>query len=248
MRKKTVSITIPVYNEEEELEKHINKLIQYCQNALSSYEVTITIADNASIDRTPEIGKALSQKYPTVAYVRFPEKGRGRAVKATWITSASDFVAYMDVDLSTDLKHLRSVIHALENGYDVAIGSRLLSKSNVIDRSIKREIISRSYNLIIKLLFQTKFSDAQCGFKAIRREAVETLILLVVDNEWFMDSELLILAEKTGYRIYEEPVVWRDNPGSTVRVLPTAMGDLQGLLRLFICRPWRSIRKNKQMV
>jgi hypothetical protein len=146
----------------------------------------------------------------------------------------------MDIDLSTDLSHFPRLIAALEKEYDIGIGSRLLPHSKVIERSIKRELISRIYNIIIKLFFQTRFSDAQCGFKAVTRNVAEKLLPLIQDDEWFMDTELLVVGEKMGYRIYEEPVAWHDNPGSTVRVLPTALGDLRGLIRLFVARPWKT--------
>ena len=148
--------------------------------------------------------------------------------------------------MSTDLKHLPSLIGSLSDGYDIAAGSRLLTKSKVIERSLKREFLSKAYNLLIKVFFQTKFSDAQCGFKAVTRKVVTNLIPYILDNGWFMDSELLIMAEKLNYKIYEEPVVWRDNPGSTVRILPTAMGDLAGVLRLLATKPWNKLGLQKQ--
>lgn len=240
-KKISVEITVPVYNEEEELEKNITSLNTYLAKECKAYDYIITIADNASTDTTPVIGKRLAQQDNNIHYKRFEEKGRGRAVKAVWGSSKADICAYMDIDLSTDLHHFVPVISALTKGYDISIGSRLLSHSRVIERSLKREFISRVYNVLIKALFQTKFSDAQCGFKAIRKDVANELIPYVEDNEWFMDTELLIIAEKTGHRIYEEPVVWHDNPGSTVRVLPTALGDLRGLMRLWLKRPWRHI-------
>lgn len=242
--KPKVEIVIPVYNEEEELKENILKLIAFCRKNLSSYDWKIAIADNASIDKTSEIGKILEKDNREVKYVRFSQKGRGRAVKRVWKESTADVCVYMDVDLSTDLKHLPALISSLINEHDIAIGSRLLNKSKVIERSIKREFISRMYNLIIKLLFQTKFSDAQCGFKAVSKKVVRDLIPHIEDNDWFMDSELLIVGEKVGYKIYEESVIWHDNPGSTVRILPTAFGDFKGLLRLFITRPWKMISKS----
>lgn len=242
-KKSSVEITIPVYNEEEELAKSVDKLLVYCEANLNEYEFSITIADNASIDSTPEIGKKLIEKSKKIRYKRFWEKGRGRAVKTIWQSSHADIQVYMDVDLSTNLKHLLPLIRSLENGsYDIAIGSRLLPGSRVIERSVKREFISRMYNLLIKFFFMTRFSDAQCGFKAITSKTARALLPHIQDNEWFMDTELLVVGEKLGYKIYEEAVEWHDNPGSTVRVLPTAMGDMRGLLRLFIKRPWRKLR------
>lgn len=246
LKKKSLEITIPVYNEEKELKENILKLYKFAQAELKDYGWHITIVDNASVDRTPRIGEELEKKYKEISFVRLRQKGRGQAVKKMWLKSKAKICSYMDLDLSTELKHFPNLIKALSRGFDIAIGSRLLPASRVINRTLKREIISRVYNLLIKLLFQVKFSDAQCGFKAVKKEAVEKLIPHIRDDDWFMDSEFLIVAEKLGYKIYEEPVTWKDNPGSTVRVLPTAIGDLKGLLRLFIVRPWNMIKSRHE--
>lgn len=240
---KTVDIVVPVYNEEAELKDSITKLKGYLESNLKNYQWKIVIADNASTDNTLKIAKELSKKFSQVSYFHLDQKGRGRAIKKTWSESKADFVSYMDVDLSTDLSHFPKIIKQLENGYDIAIGSRLLSNSKVIGRTLKREVISRCYNLMIKIIFLTKFHDAQCGFKAVTRRVVNELFPHLVDNEWFLDSELLIVGEKAGYKIYEEPVKWIDNQGSTVKVMKTARGDIDGLLRLFLERPWRNIKK-----
>ncbi|KKS22956.1 MAG: Glycosyl transferase [Candidatus Roizmanbacteria bacterium GW2011_GWC2_41_7] len=239
----SVEITMPVYNEEAEIQEHIIKLYEYCKTNLKAYKWHITIADNASTDRTPNIGEKLSKKNAEIDLLKLTQKGRGRAVKTAWQNSRADICCYMDIDLSTDLRHLPSLVDAIVAGNDIAIGTRLAKKSIVIDRTLKREIISRSYNLMVKLLFLTKFSDAQCGFKAVSKQVVENLIPHIIDNEWFMDSELLIVGEKLGYAMHEVPVTWHDSPGSTVRVLPTAMGDMHGLLRLFVSRPWTTLPK-----
>lgn len=167
------------------------------------------------------------------------KKGRGRAIKKAWSESGAKILAYMDVDLSTHIKHIPELISSLQtNNYDISIGSRLLSKSK-IKRSLKREIISRIYNLIVKLIHGTKFSDAQCGFKAIKKEIFMNLLSKIQNNEWFFDSEMLIIAEKMSYKIYEIPVEWNEDMGSTVKIVPTAMEDLKGLLRLYKTKPWK---------
>lgn len=234
-----VLVVLPVYNEEKELKINVLKLRNFLKENLADFLWHITIVDNASIDKTPEVGKNLAKKYPEIDFLRLKEKGRGGAVKKAWIEREAEIYAYMDVDLSTDLKHLPSLLNSLVKDYDIAIGSRLLPKSKVLGRTFKREIISRAYNLMLKILFQVKFSDAQCGFKAVTKRVVRELLPKIQDNEWFFDSELLIIGKKSGYKIYEEPVTWVDNPGSTVRVLGTAWGDLCGLWRLFWTRPWR---------
>lgn len=234
-----VEVVIPVYNEEKELKENTLKLYSFLKRNFKKYRWQITIADNASTDGTLKIAKALSKQYSRIKYIHLSFKGRGRAVKKAWQESKADVVSYMDVDLSTDLSNFLPLVNSLIKGkYDIAIGSRLLPDSQVIARPLKREILSRGYNLIIKLLFQVGFSDAQCGFKAVTKQVVKNLLPLIKDDAWFFDSELLIVGEKLGYKIYEQPVKWVDNPGSTVRVLKTVFGDLKGLLRLFITRPW----------
>ncbi len=242
-KKLSVNIVIPVYNEAQELAQSVGTLREYLRANLTDFVWHITIADNASKDKTLTIAKQLSQKFSEVSYVHLPQKGRGRAVKLVWSTDRADIETYMDVDLSTDLKHLPPLIRALTRGYDIAIGTRNARGSRVYGRSSLRTFTSKTYITLIKLFFWVHFSDAQCGFKAVTRRVVADIIPYIKDNAWFFDSELLIVAEKMGYRIYEEPVTWIDNPGSTVRVMKTAQGDLEGLWRLFKERPWKGIWK-----
>ena len=246
MEKPTVEITIPVYNEEKELEKHILILDEFCIKELKAYDWHITIADNASNDNTPIIGTKIAKENPKIRYFRLDQKGRGRAVKRTWAESGCDFCVYMDLDLSTDLKHLPNVLKSLQDGFDIAIGSRLAKGSKVEGRSFIREIISRTLNFFfIQFFFHTHFTDAQCGFKAVTKKVVDDLIPKILDNDWFFDGELLIVAEKGGYKIYEEPVHWIDNPGSTVRLYATIIGDIKVIRRLLATRPWKELKKNK---
>lgn len=242
-KKQSVDITIPVYNEEKELAKSVETLIRYLTNHLSDFEWSITIADNASTDNTQKIAQKLVHTYPMIHVIHMKEKGRGRAVKYVWSHSQTDYVAYMDVDLSTDLKHFPNIVHSLQRGYDIAIGTRNSRNSHVYGRNLLRTITSKGYIFLIKLLFWVHFSDAQCGFKAVTREVVNKIIPHIEDNGWFFDTELLLISEKLGYRIYDEPVTWIDNPGSTVRVYKTAKGDLEGLWRLLKNRPWNKLKK-----
>ncbi|MCL4417365.1 MAG: glycosyltransferase [Patescibacteria group bacterium] len=245
MKKSSVEITVPVYNEEKELEENILTLYKFCENNLKSYNWNITVADNASNDNTPIIGAKLDKKYSGITYLRLDQKGRGRAVKRAWSYSQSDLCVYMDLDLSTDLVHLPNILNALQDGYDIAIGSRLKKGAKVEGRTMLREVISRTLNFFfIQFFFRTHFTDAQCGFKGVNRKVVEELIPKVLDNDWFFDGELLILGEKSGYKIYEEPVHWVDNPGSTVRLYSTIAGDIKVLMRLLKNKPWDKIRKN----
>ena len=227
----SVEVVIPVYNEEEALPVNIPRLCAFLKENLSN-PWRVTIADNASIDGTRAVSEELSQDLEGVNYLYLPEKGRGRALRTAWLGSECDIVSYMDVDLSTDLTHFPALVGALESGSHVAIGSRLSRESRVTQRSFKREFTSRSYNLLIWLMFFVGFPDAQCGFKAMTRQAAQTIIPNVKNNNWFFDTELLIIAEKRGYRIGVVPVAWQDDPGTTVNVVKTATEDIKGLLRL----------------
>ena len=243
MAKKTIEIVLPIYNEEEELETNTKKLHDFLNKNLKNYLWKIIIADNASTDMSLAKAKKITMTLKNVDLVHLREKGRGRAVKKVWSESKAQIVSYMDIDLSTDLKNFQPLLTSLDSGYDIAIGSRLLPSSHVSKRPLKREVLSRGYNILIKALFGVRFSDAQCGFKAVKTSVAQKLIPQIKDNSWFFDSELLIIGEKIGYKIFQQPVNWIDNPGSTVRVLKTVYGDLKGLWRLFWTRPWKSISK-----
>lgn len=238
-KKLTLNTVIPVYNEEKELSDSITTLYAFLTKELIDIDWVITIADNASTDDTLRIARQLTKQYSKVQILHLKEKGRGRAVKQAWTNGTFDILAYMDVDLSTDLKHFPSLVRSITRGYDLAIGTRNAQGSRVLKREALRTITSKGYMMLIKFFFWVHFSDAQCGFKAVSRRVVEDVLPFIKDDEWFFDTELLLFAEKAGFRIYEEPVTWIDNPGSTVRVIKTAQGDLEGLLRLFITRPWK---------
>ena len=227
-----VDITLPVYNEEAGLPGSVQTLHAFLSQQMPSYQWRIVIADNGSIDDTLGVARQLSEEHPGVVAVHLDQKGRGRALYKTWTESQADVICYMDVDLSTRLEALPPLVRAIEEGYDVAIGSRLMKGALVEHRTLRREVISRCYNLLIRLMFWTRFSDAQCGFKAVSRRAAQELVPLVKDKAWFFDSELLILAEKNGYRIKDVPVHWVDDPDTRVKVVGTAYGDFKGLLRL----------------
>jgi len=228
----SLDIILPVYNEEAGLLGSVQTLHSFLTENMPSYQWRIVVADNGSIDNTLDVAKRLSEQYKGVAYVHLDQKGRGRALYRTWTESDADVICYMDVDLSTRLESLPPLVKAIEEGYDVAIGSRLIKGAKVEQRKLKREIISRCYNLLIKLLFWTHFSDAQCGFKAVSKKAAREVVPLVKDKGWFFDSELLIIAEKNGYRIKDVAAHWVDDPDTRVKVVSTAWGDFKGLLRL----------------
>ncbi|MFF2187932.1 glycosyltransferase [Streptomyces sp. NPDC058155] len=226
-----LDVTIPVHNEERDLESCVRRLHDHLARTFP-YRFRITVADNASTDRTPAVAARLAASIPEVTAYRLEEKGRGRALRTVWSRSDSPVLAYMDVDLSTDLNALLPLVAPLISGHsDLAIGSRLARSSRVV-RGPEREFISRAYNLILKSSLSARFSDAQCGFKAIRREVAERLLPMVEDTGWFFDTEMLVLAERAGLRIHEVPVDWVDDPDSRVHIVSTAVDDLKGVWRV----------------
>jgi putative flippase GtrA len=233
MRVLQVDIVVPVRNEERDLAPSVRRLAGYLHDSFP-FTARITIADNGSTDATWAIASRLAQELAEVRAVRMELPGRGRALRAIWSQSEAEVLAYMDVDLSTDLNALLPLVAPLLSGHsDLAIGTRLARGSRVV-RGPKREIISRGYNLLLRTLMGTRFSDAQCGFKAIRRDQARALLPLTQDNGWFFDTELLVLAERAGLRIHEIPVDWIDDLDSRVDILATALADLRGMARLGI--------------
>jgi putative flippase GtrA len=226
-----LDVVVPVHNEEIDLEPCVRRLHAYLVTQFP-YRFRITIADNASTDATADVARRLSADLAEVEAVHLTEKGRGRALKHVWIHSDATVLAYMDVDLSTDLGALLPLVAPLISGHsDLAIGSRLARGSRVV-RGAKREFISRSYNLILRSTLAARFTDAQCGFKAIRGAVAERLLPMVEDTGWFFDTEMLVLAERAGLRIHEVPVDWVDDPDSRVDIVSTALADLRGIVRL----------------
>jgi putative flippase GtrA len=226
-----LDVVVPVYNEQVALADSVRRLHRHLSEQFP-FTFRITIADNASVDNTPAVAAGLADEFDEVRVCRLEQKGRGRALHAVWSTSDAPVLAYMDVDLSTDLAALLPLVAPLISGHsDVAIGTRLSRGSRVV-RGAKREVISRCYNLILRSTLAARFSDAQCGFKAIRADIAHALLPLVEDTGWFFDTELLVLAERSGLRIHEVPVDWIDDPDSRVDIVATAVADLKGVARL----------------
>ena len=226
-----VEIVIPVHNEERDLRASVERLHRYVADSFP-YACCITIADNASTDGTWAQAQRLADEMPQVRAVHLDRKGRGRALKAVWSVSSAPVLAYMDVDLATDLRALLPLVAPLISGHsDLAIGTRLAPSSRVV-RGPKREFISRSYNLLLKGTLAVSFSDAQCGFKAITAQVAQDVLPLVDDDNWFFDTELLVLAQRFELRIHEVPVDWTDDPDSRVAILATAREDMAGIVRL----------------
>ena len=224
-------IVIPVRDEERDLAPSVRRLAAYLGDRFP-FTAQITIADNGSTDATWAQALALTAELAMVRAVRVERPGRGGALRSVWSYSDAAVLAYMDVDLSTDLNALLPLLAPLVSGHsDVAIGTRLARGSRVV-RGPRREVISRGYNLLLHAVLGTGFSDAQCGFKAIRADAARVLLPLTSDTGWFFDTELLVLAERAGLRIHEVPVDWIDDSDSRVKIIPTALADLRGIARL----------------
>jgi putative flippase GtrA len=227
----SVDIVVPVYNEQGALPGSIRRLHDVLSEQLP-FSWRIVIANNASTDQTARVAAALAADLPGVEVLDLPQKGRGRALRAAWTASDADVLAYMDVDLSTDLKALLPLLAPLVSGHsDLAIGTRLGRGARVV-RGPRREVISRIYNRLLHVTLGARFSDAQCGFKAVRADVARQLLPAVRDDAWFFDTELLVLAQRQGLRIHEVPVDWVDDPDSRVDVLRTALEDLRGIARL----------------
>ncbi|MER5383326.1 bifunctional glycosyltransferase family 2/GtrA family protein [Streptomyces sp. NPDC002688] len=226
-----LDVVVPVFNEETDLEPSVRRLHAHLRDTFP-YPFRITVADNASTDATPRIAARLAADLPEATWIRLDEKGRGRALRTAWSGSKAPVLAYVDVDLSTELNALLPLVAPLISGHsDIAIGSRLARGSRVT-RGPRREIISRCYNALLRSTLAVGFSDAQCGFKAIRRDVAERLLPLVEDSGWFFDTELLVIAERAGLRIHEVPVDWVDDPDSRVDLVSTAVADLRGIARI----------------
>lgn len=226
-----IDVVVPVLNEAHVLERSIARLYAFLSEAVP-YDWRIIVAENGSTDGTAEVAERLAQRFPRLELLVIGQRGRGRALRASWGRPRADIVCYTDVDLSTELEALPKLFRALiDEGYDVAVGSRLAPGARTT-RSWKREVISRAYNLILRLALKVHFSDAQTGFKAITREVADRVLPLVRDQSWFLDTELLVLSERLGYRIADIPVRWIEDDDSRVKIVRTAWEDLKGVARV----------------
>jgi glycosyltransferase involved in cell wall biosynthesis len=227
----TVGIVVPVYNEAASLAPNVELLLAYLR-AEYPFRFRVVVVDNASADSTRHVLDRLESAHPEVTGIHLDRKGRGLALREAWSRSDADVVAYMDVDLSTNLESLLPLVAPILSGHsEVAIGTRLAHHAHV-RRRLKREVLSRGYNGLVRVLFRARFTDAQCGFKAVRADVARQLLALVADDGWFFDTELLLLAERNGCRIHEVPVDWIEDLDSRVELLPTIRDDLRGLWRM----------------
>ena len=234
---KKVEITIPILNEEKTLSNNIREIYSYCEQNLSqNYQWTIIIADNGSKDKSPLIGCKLAEDLSNIIYIREKLSGVGRALKSSWKNSNADIIGYMDLDLSVPLENISRALEPLNNqSFDIVYGSRLHRDSIVIGRSMKREVISRIFNLIVQKYMGTTFSDGMCGFKFLNRKYLSKLMEMgAVSDGWFFCTEILIVGEFIGLNLLELPVVWNDNSESQVKIFPLSIEYLKALRKLKI--------------
>ena len=226
-----VDLVIPVYNEAGVLEHSVGRLAATMADC-GDFRWRIVVVNNGSTDDTRAIGRRLAEQLPYLTLLHLDAKGRGRALRKAWSETHARFSVYMDADLSTDLAAVPQVVNSLGQGADVVTGSRLHPQSR-ITRCLKREILSRGYNALTRCMLRTRsFDDAQCGFKGVRIETVRRLLPLVKDQEWFFDTELLVLAEYAGLTVRTLPITWVEDPDTRVNIPQTIWEDLKGLTRL----------------
>jgi glycosyltransferase involved in cell wall biosynthesis len=233
MASTTVDIMIPVLNEAHVLEKSVATLRDFCRANLP-WAWRVVVVDNGSTDGTQDVARRLKEQFPQeVDFYHLDERGRGRALRHAWTTSTADVCAYMDVDLSTELEGLKKIVDPILAGRaDVATGSRLHKGQSRVTRSLKRYVLSKTYNIMVRQILNTRIRDHQCGFKAISRRAIVNVVPQIQDQSWFFDTELLVLAEKQGYTVFEQPVRWIEDQDSRVKIAKTAWDDIKGIMRL----------------
>ena len=225
-----VLVVIPCYNEEKVLEGSITTLLDFMEG-FPNYDWQILIADNASTDSTVKVGETLSKKYPNVSVLHLDQKGRGRALRKAWSENKADVYCYMDVDLATGLEALPKMVSAILSGSDVAFGNRYLNESDT-KRSVKRWVLSRGYNVLLKLFLGVGFTDAQCGFKAVNNRAVDEIVPKIEDQNWFFDTELLVRSEWAGLKLSEIPVSWHESTETKVKTFETVSQYLNSIMRM----------------
>jgi glycosyltransferase involved in cell wall biosynthesis len=228
---KKVDIVVPAYNDADDIKKNIPKLSSFCKEKLKDYNYKILILENGSKDNTEKIVLDFKKHDTRVNYTHLKKVGRGNELINAWSRSDADYLCYMDIDLSTDIKSLPILIKKLENGYDICVGSKYLNRSKK-ERTFIRLILSRVYNTITGIYLGTTFTDAQCGFKAINKTVAKNVLPLIRDKNWFFDTELLYFSEKMGYRRAEIPIVWVEYGNSSVKIFKTIFDFLKKLREL----------------
>jgi len=231
-----VSIVLPAYNEAKRIEGTVERTSSAIREIASSFE--IIIAEDGSTDGTDKICESLARKYDFVMHLHSDKRqGRGRALNRAFKASRGEILGYIDVDLATDMKHLKELIQSIRDGYDFATGSRMLPESNV-KRPFKRGFASKGFNYLTRLMLGSKLYDHQCGFKSFRREALFSLMDNVKDTHWFWDTELFVRAQRAGYKVKEFPVVWKHGGATKVNLIKEIFGMGSQIFRLWFEFLW----------
>ncbi len=229
-----INILFPVLNERLRLKNGIDRTVDYVRKNLT-IPCKITILDNGSDDETPDIGRQLAEKYPEVSYVRVGERGVGVAFRRGISLNECALVGYMDIDLSTDIKHLGQTVSLFQENPKLQYvnGSRFSKTSDTKGRKWYRKITSMGLIILLKTFFHMKATDAVCGFTFLRREAAEKLVAACGnDNGWFYTIEFLLRAERMGMCIYDMPVEWQEDYNTTVKMWKTIKNYLIQMKRL----------------
>lgn len=228
-----LEITIPVLNEEQTIKEKIKEMISYVKNNITDVDVNFIIADNGSTDNTQKYSQDLIKEYNNLSYIKLPEKGVGLALRTSWFKSEADYVGYMDLDIATDLNSLKTVVLEMKKRTKVINGSRLLKDSRVINRTLLREVSSRSFNLILKVILGIKFSDGMCGFKFFDRKVAQELLNTGIDTKgWFFSTEMLVKSYWKNIKIVEIPVIWTDDRNSKVKIFSLSLNYLKSIFKL----------------
>ncbi|MGB9952524.1 flippase-like domain-containing protein [Haloarcula sp. Atlit-120R] len=229
-----VSVVLPAYNEEDTIESTVSTTVGTLASFLPEDAFEVIVAEDGCSDRTPEIAARLADEDSRVRHVHSDERlGRGGALEYAFERADGDTLVYFDTDLATDMGHLQELVDAVRvDGYDVATGSRWMPE-NRADRPAKRGVPSFGYNTLVRTLLRSDIRDHQCGFKAFDRGALETLLPLVQDEHWFWDTELLVKAQRNGYRVKEFPVDWTPKGDSKVDIVRDVFGMGSQILRTF---------------
>ena len=217
-RKVVVSVVLPAYNEADVLEIAVTQISTALKEIGYSYE--IIIAEDGSTDGTDKKAAMLAEIVPFVRHIHREKRlGRGTALNNAFRQSNGEVLVYMDLDLATDLKYLKPLVEAIRiEGYDFSTGSRMLPESKA-ERTLRRSISSKTYNFLVRHMLGSKLRDHQCGFKAFKREPLIKLLDEVEATHWFWDTEIIVRAQRHGYRIKEVPVEWKSGQDTKVHLL-----------------------------
>jgi len=229
-----VSVVLPAYNEADTIEETVTITLDSLAAFLPAGSFEVIVAEDGCADRTPEIATRMAETDDRVRHVHSDERlGRGGALERAFRAADGETLVYFDTDLATDMKHLEELVERVRSGdADVATGSRWVPGREA-DRPAKRGIPSRGFNGLVRVVLRSDLLDHQCGFKAFDREALFAILDDVEDDHWFWDTEVLVRAQRAGYRVEEFPVEWTPKGDSKVDLVRDVFGMGSQILRTF---------------